>query len=203
MKNKRLFILTLSLFALCYAACNRCNNQTYSFTQHQIDFIKNFKEGSYWIMRDSITGRGDSFVCIDNHYDGFRPINVSKHCSDQMESQDALIYHFNGGIFDSVMVGFGFAGGGRDASFAMIYPPWNSSRGQGFQMDFNDVGHTVTVLGKPYTNVRTQTKYWTQGQSQCLLSLLNNDSLKLIKIRYKDTIDYAVWELVRANIIKP
>jgi len=206
MKNKLLFTLALSLFALSYAACNRCHDQYFYLTQSQKDFA-NFKKGSYWIMRDSATGLLDSLVLNGDTSTG--QVAYNGKCSDISDYAIQSISAFRQNvIIDSVFLGFVRSGQqGTYLVFDFITSSFRqgsnyvdvitSLPNQGDDLTLNGiVYHNVHVSYRHFVSVPPLHNFWTD------LKLYYSNEYKLLKIAYHDPLDVYVWELVRANIIQ-
>src|SRR5690606_12150324 len=82
--------------------------------QEQLDFA-NFKEGSYWIMRDSITGQIDSLVLDEDTY-YLSPDNNESDCPDFYEVKQLRIVSYP----SNIKIVLNFVGG------RPIFDIWNS-----------------------------------------------------------------------------
>ena len=91
MKN-RLHLISL-LILLFFDACKKCDEKQYPLSQKQLDFT-NFKEGSYWIMRDSISGDIDSILLISN-ITRYSPDYSQGQCSNQIQIREMEFLGYN------------------------------------------------------------------------------------------------------------
>ncbi len=158
-----------------------------------------YKNGSYWVYRDSITGRRDSFYTLWN-FTGFEYVHYSQDygyyfCDIQINSvnidspsiADTVVwkYHMERSTFNALVLG--------KASYNpfLVYP-FELGSGGCIEM------HTAfTINGRAFQNV-AEINHWPD-------KFYINDSIGIVKMRLgqSDTVPPThVWELQRWKVIK-
>ena len=148
MMKKILFLIALT--ATCVWGCSR-PKPIYHYVSTDIKNDFNFKPGTYWIMRDSLSGRVDSFF-VTNNNDDFSStrtgsyafpaefsenirINISDYSTDAFHASDSQhwSYYFVSDNSTSDFVGFAYHSlpyfpyiDNRTVSYGFSYPKHDS-----------------------------------------------------------------------------
>ena len=225
MKNFiRLFIL------VCFAAllCNCHKNQNLPVLDMDSDSLVhalfNFQKGSYWIYRDSLNGRKDSFFVSNNYYvkqgEAYNVINyhfitISEYNIDGTKPADsaAWILNFKGSnmIMDYYYGRYGY-GWKNDINYNpfFIYPfqpgDLNSSFDTGFVTNIYSVYSSNSL---PFFNVAAMHQYITVDSAGPGYTTINdwfyiNDSVGMITMSLDHPLDsiHHIWQLQRYNIVR-
>ena len=211
-RYSKYFIPLFCLFLFC--RCNKTTpgNNVYTLVDSAFKANFNYQPGSYWIYRDSLSGRVDSFYVTQNMTAYVTPkwtesinIQVSEKNTDGSHPADsgAWVYTLEGtdaalNYFDS----------SNELVFAynpfFIYPP-----GTAFLYDdqvsdtpviLNTMG-SYTVNGNTYSNV-TDIEHRATGYPANYFFI--NDSAGIIKMELSTSSGALshVWELQRYHIIR-
>ena len=194
--DKKTGFLIVIVCSYLFAACSRCNNETYNLSAQQRAFMA-FKSGSYWIMRDSLSGRRDSFV-VQVNATGYSPVYGSKDCVDERESMAATIAEYNLTTRKKDHLGWLIA---ADISSLQTVSVTSDSTSSSvlvpFTLNFNQGSMLINSL--TYSNVTTGE--FINGGNR-LKVYLDQDHVLLKMALLLDGTYKAVWELERANIIR-
>ena len=221
MKKKYLFILILvSLFA-----CNR-NNVKPDVATHISDSLKKYfyyKPGTYWIYKDSISGRRDSFVVVKT--DSFATIlevfSTPAHlqqCIDiyvdeyNLDSSGASVYHWKwsligAGAYVNLLTG------------PLFFHPFIIGQAFPFMSDeclLTNIFASYAVNGNNFSNVAEINHYNNDSiPIPPSYSVLNrsvpyndwfyiNNGAGIIKMRINNSPDsiHHVWELQRYKMLR-
>jgi hypothetical protein len=228
MKN---YISTFVLICFGFLLLN-CNKQHKDLQVVNLDvdsFVLrylNFKPGSYWIYKDSLSGRVDSFFVSGNFYSkqgaenaiyNYHYVVISEYNMDGTAVADSARWQFNyqdKKIILDYFYGQNSYGWKYDVTYSPLYifP---------FQMgDNHSTFDTATVVGidsfyasngLPFYNVAHMHQYihvdsnTVRGLTTIDDHFFLNDSVGMIKMRVNHPQDSAlhhVWELQRYNISK-
>lgn len=191
------FLCTILVLSLLFVECNKCHNIIYYVSQDQLDF-SNFKVGSYWIMKDSLTGRRDSFVVnfiIKDLHDQM----PSDDCSDKYQLQTIYMKEFEIATnteVDSFSWGMNFYANGYNTfvydevyKSIILYVPFN----------IHGENSNVFINGNYYNGVSisSDTNY-----HDVKVKVYINSSDVLLKLSLTTPNDTKIWELEKANIIR-
>lgn len=221
MKSALLFLSVLFSFYIC-----SCHKPPPGIYEHVYDAIKtdfNFKPGTYWIYRDTRSGRIDSFV-VTSYIDTM--LYVSSGGSYYPSRHDEHIYidfiEYNVGPlpitdttvnwrYDNTADGVGLTRNGSGFSVLFYYPAKDSFR-IGYITGNYDTGLVTNVFadyrlnnGISFTHVVEVNHY------DCNPPLVNyNDwyyaspGIGIIKMKFNHPLssEFIVWELQRWNIVK-
>src|SRR5690606_13253577 len=91
---KPLIVIFAFIWIGCSACREKCKVRGEYLSEQQLRFA-NFKEGSYWIMRDSMTGVMDSFVVVKTGRSVANTPKVSDGCYNQFEIMSFYIDEYN------------------------------------------------------------------------------------------------------------
>lgn len=191
MKNN--LLLSIILFLLwVMSACTQCNNTTYYLGQSEKDFTS-FKNGSYWIMKDSVTGAIDSFVVFDQSNSIGDIAGSTNKCNDRREVKGIFMNEYNtstGQKIDSVLWKFTIAGNSANSdicTFTGEYGQVFLSASIDCAFPFNDIANNIMINGVQYDSVLVNNNVYA------------HPSVKILKIRLTKPV-HVVWELVRAEM---
>jgi hypothetical protein len=224
--NKILITLAALLFML---ACQKEQAPTF-YLSDEVKRKFSFKPGSYWIYRDSISGREDScyvfdvrtFITDDGSYKSPGPFYEAHGVAlKQVPKDQTLKEELNWGMYfykDWIRTGFSKKINGIEIAsasfFEITYPiPQNLNRYPELKIGMN------TFFNVDLFNNETRTRlsyYFKDTSGKTKSSVYFNDSVGFIKMsiyhknvisngdaKYEDTIKInQVWELQRYKIIK-
>lgn len=163
-----------------------------------------YKEGSYWIYRDSVTGVEDSFF-IHSIVTGGSTTQVN-----QGEIEDYMyihLYGFNKNNNDTILWTLGYYGNYTNMNigyFSYLYGY------QLFAYPFTYTYPNYLLNGVNYTNILAAHTWGAAGSSSfgnlfCDDWYYINQDSGIVKVRLNhicDSVHYVVWELQREKIIR-
>lgn len=191
----RYLISLYGIFLFSLISCNKCQNEISDLSAEVQDFY-NVKEGSYWLMRDSVTNDLDSFAFYSNGTGYSTPDYFSKHCYRQFQyavlnitcpaknNLNLEIASTNGGI-----IGFTI----QDNS--TIYGRVSTTEIAGFDMN------NISVNGQSYDSV-TLCSYQDASEAYFINTYIDKAHTLLKLVIRKDNLLLHTWELEKANIIR-
>jgi len=199
--------ITAFILLVCIIAASACKKEgpAHIYINADLKTHFNYKPGSYWIYRDSLTGQEDSFFVLTNE---FQTQSMTK---DQDLVDDILIYIRERSI----------SPGYADSSAWAVYlsdNKWNLIWGR------NDPASSYPNISYPFTNQNNTVIINILSNYTCSANTFNNvakmylpigytqyndwfyvtDSVGVIKMRINHPLDtlYHVWEIERWNVIK-
>lgn len=192
------FFIIIIIFSLFFSQCDQCHNPTYNLSNDQSNF-SNIKEGSYWIMKDSLTGERDSFV-LDRINNGHYAAYTSTQCFDNVQIKDLDINEYSLATntkIDTISWYIEFDGRGFQVlhiEYISRYAPTSNST------KFSLVGTNSNVLinGKYYNSVDINQVSLNQD---FITSYINSSDI-LLKVAFTNIDDKRVWELEKSNVIR-
>ncbi len=223
---KRIFFLAI---ILCVYGCSKGPPPVYHYVSKSVKEDFNFKTGSYWIMKDSISGRIDSFFVTSNR-DGLTEteqgghdypaeytenirINISDRNTDPSHASDSQgwVYSYGFSYLSFTSGGFGYElfNYPRPDSFSVstYYQP---ERDTGI---VNHIFSTFQISNISFNTVAVVNHYYSgsgRDTSGNLIYFGYNDlfyvcpKIGIVKMRLnhheQDTIE-RVWEIQRWNIV--
>lgn len=194
---KKLCVFIFAGIWLVLQSCSRCDNTTFNLSQDQRDFMS-FKTGSYWIMRDSMTGQLDSFVITrwNNSYLNFPD---SKKCPDSYEfigSDLSILEPATGVPVDTLSYGFTVNATGYQTLAAGLP---NGSIYNVIPFDLNFSNNAVLINGKTYNDVAVFSYDYIGHKNTIFLS---KQSVLLKLVVDRDSTKFRVWEFIRGEIVR-
>lgn len=216
MKN----VLILCALFMLLAGCKKECKTSYTKLDTQINNHFNFKSGSYWIFRDSISGVFDSFYVTNNTFKN--DLDYDKY-GNLCTSDEVLEIQMNKSKDSLVIWKFSFGGNYINIKLLKNYFELNSFSSRFFyeqELHLKHYNDGVTHLSSKkvsdiYSGFYLSSNYWHLHYTDSFASnsstisysdYLYNDSVGFVKIRLnldngKDKINQ-VWELQSWKTIK-
>ena len=207
-QRKRIALFVTFITILFIVSCAR--EKKYLITDNAVREAVNFREGSYFIYRDSMTGIEDS-LWVNNYSEGFKPTNTNNYSSLQeiisyeLFLKDSIVGQLRAFALDesknidSKITGWVF----YLFNGSMAISPFSKNIITQNRVSLNtskDYFERYTIAGKVYSNVN---KFETK-QLHCLhcvdtfrIETYYSLNSGLVKIRYIDDTVLAVKELIR------
>ena len=223
---KRIFFLAI---ILCVYGCSKEPPPVYHYVSNSVKTDFNFKLGTYWIMKDSISGRVDSFFVISNNdvltqteqggddypaeYTENIRINISDYNTDPSHAIDSQYWGYDYGSsyigFVSDGIGYELFNYPRPDSFS-VSTSYQSERDTGI---INHVFSTLQINSLSFNTVVVTNHHYSTSSLDSngnITYFRYNDQLYvcpkigIVKMRLdrhpQDTIE-RVWEIQRWNIV--
>ena len=187
-------ILVLIFVSLLHS-CSRCDNTTIELSQEQKDFA-NFKTGSYWIMRDSVTGERDSLVA--SVYSDYDKSFTSKKCYDRVNKSIAYIdvYKLATHVKDTINLELELNADGYQG-IVLLQDGFILSRNT-FKLVFDK---SATINGT-FREFLAYSAYDNMQGLSSQLTLSQNNKLVKLSVRILSRGLTKVWELEKSLILK-
>ncbi len=199
-ENMKYYFLCL-LTILAFAGCKK-NDQPITYIPQNLKDLYLFREGTYWTMRDSLTGRIDSFYV--SHFDStFNSYNGRTFEENFTNIHEVNINNINPA--DSAFYGYNL----RGSELNFVYKDYM------FNEDIHYSGgwQSATLLpefissGKSYVSIFKYREiadlyvdYNAAGYSDDDYYYNSKDGF--VKIRMKTKYHHFVWELINAHVVR-
>lgn len=166
-------IITVLLFAMLAIGCKKKDTIKYVSSENKARF--NFQKGSYWIYKDSLTGKEDSFYVYQNtttiKYTNYEYIEALVRIHDDTTECSYTLHE-------------------TIVQYALSKPV------TGFSMTTSDLSaRSITLNGKTYDSVHTTPVI--EGSYYFL-----RPNIGMVKMVVNKGTFHKVWELLRYNIVK-
>ena len=211
------------VFVFLFTACSKKHEPTYSYISSDTKKHFYFKPGSYWIYRDSISGRTDSFYVRKsallmlsggaNNIVETLNLEIVQKISDTT-NKDSILWQYTFRYTSLILSYYNFS---KNVSYnSTQYYPFKSSiedtsyTTNGYNTTFGRYIDAFSLASNTFrdtwafyekdSNAKSMSDYYT-------LNYFMNDSVLLIKMRQNYSVTYAptineVWELQRWYIVK-
>ena len=179
------YLIAATITLLFIASCHQDDTPFYGLSDTQKNF-SNFKEGSYWIMRDSLTGRMDSFVVSSAVTSSFT--TSSNNEGEYIVEERGIVIDQYKALGSSTDIKWTIRLFGKGSQVINYGTSTRSILPVFFPLTFAQ--SNIVVNGLPYSGVDV---------SQSNVGYFDNPHVLL---KLTDTIDQFVWELDRATIIR-
>lgn len=194
------------VFIFLFTACSKKHDPVYSYLSSDTKKHFYFKPGSYWIYRDSISGRTDSFYLRNsslfmlsggtNNIVETLNLEIIQHSSD-VTIKDSILWLYT---FRYSTVTFTYYNISKDFRYSsFLNYPFKLSNGKAIgtlPLGTNTFSDTWEFDGKG-----------SNASGFYAVNYFLNDSVLLLKMRENYSITYAptineVWELLRWHVVK-